>query len=215
MANAKVTLLESLHLKFLLMQNQGAKRQTSVPVNHAAPEVFALPELLEMILVQTGMRDVLLWQRVNSTFQSVIARSRPIQEMLFFKIASVKATHIELNSLLANHFKRRVGNGATCYVSTARRRPSLEQQVTMGFQINNFDISVPRSHANLGSGSWRRMYFAQPSTLLLREMRFTGHKTHSFCAPTAKNMLKCIEREESYTLKNPERLSSLRSAKRK
>nr|OQO28927.1 hypothetical protein B0A51_03947 [Rachicladosporium sp. CCFEE 5018] len=198
-----------------MANTKDARRQNSVHIPHAAPEVFGLPELLEMILVQSEMRDLLLWQRVNSTFQSVIARSGTIQEKLFFKTASVKTKHVEINWLLADHFKRRVGNGATCYVFPQYHHlSSLEERLTMGFGITNFDISAPRSHENLGPGSWRRMYFAQPSTLLLEKMRFSGRKVQSVCAPTAKNMLKCIEREESYTLKDPERLASLRSAKR-
>ncbi|OQO15266.1 hypothetical protein B0A48_00649 [Cryoendolithus antarcticus] len=64
-------------------KKQDVRLQNSVHIPHAAPEVFGLPELLEMILVQSEMRDLLLWQRVNSTLQNAIVRNGAIQEDLF------------------------------------------------------------------------------------------------------------------------------------
>ncbi|KAF3939094.1 hypothetical protein ABW19_dt0210186 [Dactylella cylindrospora] len=47
--------------------------------------VFAIPELLEQILLDLPMRTLLLSQRVNTTFHTVIKTSSKIQEALFFK----------------------------------------------------------------------------------------------------------------------------------
>lgn len=47
-------------------------------------EVFAIPELLETILLELPAKDLLLAQRVNTTFRDAINNSIKIQRALFF-----------------------------------------------------------------------------------------------------------------------------------
>ncbi|OQN97510.1 hypothetical protein B0A48_16663 [Cryoendolithus antarcticus] len=52
----------------------------------AAAKVLGIPELLEPILIDVAdMKTLLLARRVNKTWEAVITRSRPLQEILFFE----------------------------------------------------------------------------------------------------------------------------------
>ena len=50
----------------------------------AASPVFAIPELLENILLRAPERDILLAQRVNTFFRDIITTSSHLQRKLFF-----------------------------------------------------------------------------------------------------------------------------------
>ena len=52
----------------------------------AASGVFQINELIESILKHATPKDVLLWQRVNTSFRAVIIRSPALQAKIFFKI---------------------------------------------------------------------------------------------------------------------------------
>ncbi|KAK6431672.1 hypothetical protein LTR95_012167 [Oleoguttula sp. CCFEE 5521] len=54
----------------------------------AAAEVLALPELLENILGHLDMKTLLLSQRVNNQFKSVIRSSKHLQEKLYLRLKS-------------------------------------------------------------------------------------------------------------------------------
>ncbi|KAK4695766.1 hypothetical protein P7C71_g2049, partial [Lecanoromycetidae sp. Uapishka_2] len=51
----------------------------------ASTKVFVISELLEAILQHADLKDLLLWQRVNTDFQKTIETSR-FQRMLYFEI---------------------------------------------------------------------------------------------------------------------------------
>ena len=51
----------------------------------AASPVFAIPELLENILVHVPEHDLLLAQRVNTFFRDITTTSSHLQRKLFFK----------------------------------------------------------------------------------------------------------------------------------
>ena len=61
---------------------------------------FGITELLEMILENATPHDLLLWQRVNKTWQAAIQRSPRIQEKLFFNIRPCKDEHEEESAVL-------------------------------------------------------------------------------------------------------------------
>ena len=63
-------------------------------------ETFGIPELLGMILENAEPRDLLLWQRVNKTWQAAIQRSPRIQEKLYFKVESCKDEDDEQRAVL-------------------------------------------------------------------------------------------------------------------
>ena len=53
-------------------------------------EAFGITELLGMIFEYATLPELLLWQRVNKTWQAVIQGSPHIQEQLFFKVKVCK-----------------------------------------------------------------------------------------------------------------------------
>ena len=55
----------------------------------AASTVFAIPELLELILVHVSEHDLLLAQRVNTFFRDITTTSSHLQRKLFFKADTV------------------------------------------------------------------------------------------------------------------------------
>ena len=55
----------------------------------AASPVFAIPELLENILVHVPEHDLLLAQRVNTFFRDITTTSSLLQRKLFFKADTV------------------------------------------------------------------------------------------------------------------------------
>ena len=55
----------------------------------AASAVFAIPELLENILVHVPEHDLLLAQRLNTFFRDIITTSSHLQRKLFFKADTV------------------------------------------------------------------------------------------------------------------------------
>lgn len=63
-------------------------------------ETFGIPELLEMILENAEPRDLLLWQRVNKTWQAAIQRSPRIQEKLYFRAKPCKDEDDEQRAVL-------------------------------------------------------------------------------------------------------------------
>ncbi|KAK6437518.1 hypothetical protein LTR95_006287 [Oleoguttula sp. CCFEE 5521] len=70
----------------------------------AVAEMLNLPELLEMVLFSVNdMRTVLLAQRVNKKWYTTIGQSRPLQEMLFFRLPE-DALDSDRNALLPLHY---------------------------------------------------------------------------------------------------------------
>ncbi|KAK4614102.1 hypothetical protein CLAFUW4_09542 [Fulvia fulva] len=54
----------------------------------AGETVAAIPELVEMILLQLPLQDVMLAQRVDRTFRDVIGGSSKLQQALFLRPCS-------------------------------------------------------------------------------------------------------------------------------
>lgn len=51
----------------------------------AAQKVFAIPELLEAVLLELPPYDLLMSQKVNKEFKATVERSSRIQQKLFLK----------------------------------------------------------------------------------------------------------------------------------
>ena len=60
----------------------------------AGKTVAGVPELVEMILLQLPVKDVLLAQRVDRTWQGVITGSPKLQQALFFRPCSVHKAYV-------------------------------------------------------------------------------------------------------------------------
>ncbi|KAK3615144.1 hypothetical protein LTR22_027545 [Elasticomyces elasticus] len=142
-------------------------------------------ELLEMLLIELPNDAVLIAQRVNRQFKFVIAKSRQLQQKLFFK-------NDPLSSPLANIILNPVldiesvlyclpiyydqDNLSLAYCGKAGRRRlycrsmklSRDQnkgqaRIDLDFAEGGFDVMLRRLPEREGVGSWKRMYVTQPS----------------------------------------------------
>ena len=158
------------------------------PQFNSGKRLINAPELLEMVLLELPSEDVLVFQRVNRAFRSVIAGSQPLQSHLFF---TTNCTPIFPNSALLNpiiaqestlnriplYFDENKctlaycpGGGRTrvyCKTITISRDEGTGQKsinmvldnLGFAFRVDGFGRERP---ASLGPGSWRRMYLSQP-----------------------------------------------------
>ena len=78
----------------------------------AAAKVFAMPELLEAILIEVGeseMKSLFVLQRVDTTFQDTIERTRTLRRVMFKQGTNKESdTEPTLNPLLFNKSANRV-----------------------------------------------------------------------------------------------------------
>ncbi|KAK5713974.1 hypothetical protein LTR15_010880 [Elasticomyces elasticus] len=70
------------------------------PAHSAGHRLTNVFELLQQILLEMDMKDILLAQRVNTSFASTIANSKPLQQALFFMPLDHLDTAPLLNTLL-------------------------------------------------------------------------------------------------------------------
>ncbi|KAK3614708.1 hypothetical protein LTR56_027074 [Elasticomyces elasticus] len=126
-------------------------------------------ELLEMLLIELPNDAVLIAQRVNRQFKFVIAKSRKLQQKLFFE-------NDPLSSPLANIILNPVLYIDLAYCGKAGRRRlycksmklSRDQntgqaRIDLDFAEGGFDVEFRRLPGREGVGSWKRMYITQPS----------------------------------------------------
>ena len=108
-----------------------------------------------MILEEARPQDVLLWQRVNKTWQAVIQRSPRIQEKLFFKVRPCKDKDEEERAAL-NPFM----DIFLCYDQPrfALGKCSVEEDAFGG-------------EANYPTASWRQMLISTPAITQLEFLR--------------------------------------------
>jgi hypothetical protein len=85
------------------------QRSPSVEVqfkSDAGDRIAKIPELVEIILLHLPVRDLLLAQRVSTTFKAVIDKSQPIQRALFLLPENVpsrfRETDVRINPLLVS-----------------------------------------------------------------------------------------------------------------
>ncbi|KAK6428865.1 hypothetical protein LTR95_014985 [Oleoguttula sp. CCFEE 5521] len=180
------------------------------PQSRAAPEVFAIPELLEMILIESHMRDVLVWQRVDKTFNGVVANSRMLQEKLHYRTISSEGGDppgAVLNDLLHDHFDRRLRSENfdrrfSMYMA-AESSYSGAKHVKLAIYVGHWDSSAARCNDLLGPGSWRRMLLSQPPVKLANQNLWPDERTSKWYGTTALDALKCMEQVEATHFANP------------
>lgn len=103
----------------------------------SATQVFAVPELLEMILLRLPERDLLLSQRVNTTWRNLTKTSPHIQRKLFYKAEvcdPASTTDLVWNPLLK--FTLTTGGG----------------------------LSSSKPETKITKTSWNNMFLTQPAT---------------------------------------------------
>lgn len=142
-------------LQPLPTDNLPALRSHPKPIAPSIPKVFSLPELLEPILWNLSLIDLVVVQRVNSTWRAIIAQAH-FQEKLFL------AAEVRDKSALGE---------------TIRWNPVLESAggvVVDGDQMflrcNDFcalflqRIKGPKKAWRSREGSWRKMHVTRPSS---------------------------------------------------
>ena len=148
-------------MKFELIKWHSIARQTESSAMHPSTKTLGIPELLEAILEYATPRDLLLWQRVNKTWQTAIKSSPRIQEKLFFRIEPCKDKY-EQNHAIWNPF-------------------------TKSFLVNDMDSGccrgiVPHSFDGKNSyptASWKQMYITNPAVIGLRTIICSSENTET------------------------------------
>ena len=143
-------------------------------------------ELLELVLLNLPNEDVLLAQRVNKQFKSVIENSSQLQKKLFFAMDPTAGIdwRTKINPMFAlknvqnaiplffDHKEKRLAychrDGRTrlycrsIKATTAWLHMDLTSEIPVDNSFSPFRETAHRMRM-LGKGSWRRMYLAQPS----------------------------------------------------
>ncbi|OQO15267.1 hypothetical protein B0A48_00650 [Cryoendolithus antarcticus] len=183
---------------------------TSPTPFRAASEVFAIPELLEMILTESHMHDVLVWQRVDKTFNGVVANSRTLQEKLHFRAIFSEGEdppEAVLNDLLHDHFDRclwseNVDRRFSMYMA-AESSYGGAKHVKLALYVGHWNSSAARCNDLLGPGSWRRMLLSQPPVKLANQNLWPDEKTSKWYGFTALDAIACMEQVEATHFANP------------
>ena len=127
-------------------------RQTETSAMHPSTKTFGIPELLEIILENATPRDLLLWQRVNKSWQAAIKTSPRIQEKLFFRIEPCKhkyeQNHAMWNPFIESFLEAHMDSGC-CY------------------EIDPEAFDGRRSYP---TASWKQMFITSPAAIGLRIM---------------------------------------------
>lgn len=163
----------------------------------AAEQVFRLPELLEIVLSHLSQKDLLLCQRVNTTFRNTVLHSSRLQKALFF-LPDWELEGRTFNAYAAcNRPGRKPENNRLllrafpgCYPTVtlgitsantnvndsiddreARRRGSEQWSwdVCISFPADAVPSCSPAVH--YPEASWRRMYLSQPPCTTLHLVR--------------------------------------------
>lgn len=149
----------------------------------AASQVFAIPELLESILLHLPERDLLLAQRVKKAFRDVTTASLHLQRKLFLtadaKLDDELVPEWKWNPFI-DIFRPRKGctypmpdlPRSTYMISWCIwRNANMESTMSIDEYIVLFSVQLDLKalrNADYSSASWKRMLFTQPA---LREMQ--------------------------------------------
>ncbi|KAL4899342.1 hypothetical protein BDW74DRAFT_183876 [Aspergillus multicolor] len=139
-------------------------------------KVFLLPELLEVVLTHLPQRDLLILQRVNQTWNSLITNNRTIQEKLFFKptqphAQSNKHFPITFNPLLQELFPSFYPDEGTLNFEDSCIGTSceyLKNADTVLMEQAWYEDESRRAAVLRPEASWRRMYASNPAPELNR-----------------------------------------------
>ena len=143
-------------MKSELIKRHSIARQTEKSAMHPSTKTLGIPELLEVILEYATPRDVLLWQRVNKTWQIAIKTSPRIQEKLFFRMEPCKdkyeQNHAIWNPFLKSFLVEEMNSGC-CY----------------GIGPHAFD-----GKSSYPTASWKQMFVTSPAAIGLKTIIYGG-----------------------------------------
>ncbi|QIW95241.1 hypothetical protein AMS68_000759 [Peltaster fructicola] len=169
----------------------------------AAEQVFALPELLEIVLLHLSQKDLLLCQRVSPVFRSTVLHSPKLQKALFFLPNWELEGNIFDAYAACNRPGRKPENNRLllrafpgCYptvtlVITSANTDAVEDDPTepkrRGSEQWSWDVCIsfpadavpscsPAVHHP--EASWKRMYLSQPPCTSLHLVRRWQRSIH-------------------------------------
>ena len=148
-------------MKSELIKRHSTARKTEISAMHPSTKTFGIPELLEVILENATPRDVLLWQRVNKTWQIAIKTSPRIQKKLFFKTKPCRETHEQIDAVwnpFMGSFSEEQINSACC---REIRRLAFDGK-----------CSYP-------AASWKKMFVTNPAATSLRTLVYDSEEAKS------------------------------------
>ncbi|KAK4896064.1 hypothetical protein LTR27_005921 [Elasticomyces elasticus] len=157
------------------------------PTHDAGHRLTSVFELLEQVLLEMDMKDILLAQRVNTSFASTIANSKPIQQVLFFApLDHPDNTPIPNTLLFEQSILQRLPlflNGSDEKRIAGHCEDGGDRLIMKGYKsgmsrnndetwqkyvhLTMYFMSDPRQKPDgdcsiLPSGSWERMFLSQP-----------------------------------------------------
>ncbi|KAK3618558.1 hypothetical protein LTR56_024550 [Elasticomyces elasticus] len=167
----------------------------ALPAQSAGHRLTSVFELLEQVLLEMDMKDILLAQRVNTSFASTIANSKPLQQALFFMPLDHPDNTPIPNTLL---FEQSVLQRLPLFLDGSDEKRIADhcedggdrlimKGYKSGMSRNNdetwqkyvhltmYFMSDPRHKPEgdctiLPSGSWERMYLSQPPCPVICEV---------------------------------------------
>lgn len=135
---------------------------TSIPYKHQlnlemAHKVFRIPEILELILLHTETRTLLLSQRVCRLWLSLISHTPSLQIALFFKPSKIPISSDQKRT-------RNPLFGDTLWPEFLRKQlPTAPRWYKCCYRLDFPVLDLAREQAYLRpEASWRRMLFQQP-----------------------------------------------------
>ncbi|KAK3619157.1 hypothetical protein LTR56_024212 [Elasticomyces elasticus] len=184
-----------------------APHNDASPAQSAGHRLTSVFELLEQVLLEMDMKDVLLAQRVNTSFASTIANSKPLQQALFFMpLDHPDNTPIPNTLLFEQSVPQRLPlflNGSDEKRIAGHCEDGGDRLVMEGYKSgmskNNDETWQKYVHLTmhlmsdpgqkpdgdcsiLPSGSWERMYLSQPPCPVICEVVILHEADrHHFC----------------------------------
>jgi hypothetical protein len=142
----------------------------------AADRTFAVAELLESILQELDPRDLLFAQRVCKEWQTAIASSSKLQQLLFFRASSEQ---VLTYSYVPKHMCVRPDvewiDRVTKEKATPTRNPLLEPLFKTLGELSHVPFKDRLSAAwSRPDASWRRMLVAQPQIKGILRLSWPG-----------------------------------------
>ena len=132
----------------------------------SSTEAFGVPELLETILENAEPQDLLLWQRVNKTWQATIQRSPRIQEKLFFKVKPCENDDDEERAVMNPFINLFLVHGSSSCSAWPHYTDCGDWVVA--------DAAFG-GKASYPTASWRQMAISTPTVTELELHRTAGH----------------------------------------
>lgn len=118
----------------------------------APSKVFAIPELIEIVLVHLPALDVLFCQSINSTCRSIVRTSGALQEKLFYRC---DLANVDVNNPIPSDSLPRLETNP--FIQFLHRRQVLARQKDEEVGYNNL------GKLDYAEACWKKIYLTRPA----------------------------------------------------